>query len=236
MVAAAAAWFLPDNDNRTYTTAIGEQRTVRLPDGSLLTLNTRSRARVQFSQDARRIDLLEGDALFDIVRDPVRPFRVAAGSAMIQVLGTQFNVQRRANKTRVTVLDGRVQITTQPRETESHRPEPVKDSAPLLLGAGDEASVTGDGEVLKQVQPDVETALAWRERRLVFYGTPLAEVVAEFNRYNERQIRLQSDALAQRRISGVFHADDPGTILKFLVDEPALTIDQRPDAIIIGER
>jgi len=225
-IAAGIGFLTQRGGDGIYATAVGEQRTVRLDDGSLLSLNTHSKAQVLFSGNARRVNLLEGDALFDVARDPSRPFQVSAGSAVIEVLGTQFNVQRRNGKTRVSVVDGRVRINAS---------EAAEGVTPTVLSAGDEAHVTR-GQVIKQATADLESALAWRQRRLVFRGTPLSEVVEEFNRYNERQIRLEDEALAQRRISGVFHADDPGTILKFLRKESAVTIEDRAGEIVIRER
>lgn len=216
-----------------FVTAVGEQRTVRLSDGSLLSLNTHSRAQVSFSKESRSINLLEGEVLFDVVPDPARPFRVMAGVTAIDVLGTQFNVRRWGEETRVSVVDGKVRVRAVPEESSASALE--REEPPVLLAAGDEARVK-QGESVQPLKADLEQTLAWRERRLVFRGTALAEVISEFNRYNRRQLRLEDERLAQRRISGVFHVDDPSTILKFLQKESALQIDENAAEIVIRGR
>jgi transmembrane sensor len=213
----ATSWLTGD----VYTTSIGEQRTVRLEDGSLLTLNTNSRVKVDFSDTARGARLVRGEALFEVTPDAQRPFGVRTPSAMVQVLGTRFNVYERAGGAQVCVLEGLVQLT-------------AADSATVqTIAAGQQADVTADGKVIFNPQADLTQATAWRERRLVFRGTPLADVVREFNRYTERPIRLQDGTLGQRKISGVFHADDPGTIFKFLRTESAVKVEEKAREIVI---
>src|SRR5690606_22885018 len=111
--AALVAWQqLPlMNGAELYHTRLGEQRSFKLDDGSILYLNTQSRARVDYSGAARDVHLIEGEALFIVARDSARPFRVHAGEATIQAVGTQFNVYRRADATLVSVVDGRVRIS-----------------------------------------------------------------------------------------------------------------------------
>ncbi len=225
-VVAAGLWALPRLAEKSYATAIGEQRTVRLPDGSLLHLNTQSRIKVALSRDARRIELLRGEVLFDVARDQSRPFVVAAGEAVVKVLGTQFNVYRRDAETTVSVVEGRVQVDVGEKAAPafSAASQSPTQAAPTVLTAGDEARITQNGRILRTAKVNVETALAWRQRRLIFNGTTLAEAIEQFNRYNDFHIELGSDALAQRRISGVFHADDPMTILKFLQRDAEIAV------------
>ena len=61
-----------------YNTAVGEQRTVVLADGSSVVLNTDSLLRVAFSRNLRRVELVRGEALFSVSHDPSRPFAVQA--------------------------------------------------------------------------------------------------------------------------------------------------------------
>lgn len=98
------------NGAQHFATGIGEQRVIRLDDGSLANLNTGTRIEVRMSAKARDIRLIEGEALFKVHRDPARPFRVHAQDVVIQALGTQFNVYRRTTGTTVSVLEGRVEV------------------------------------------------------------------------------------------------------------------------------
>lgn len=203
-----------------YQTHVGEQRSIVLKDGSTLSLNARSRVRVTFSRGERRVDLLEGQALFDVAKDPVRPFRVHSGTTVIRAVGTQFDVNRTRNGTVVTVIEGRIAVTDtvapagagsglQSRDQAAAAP-PVR-----LVGAGERITVARvQASVQKLADPSVATA--WTQRKLIFDGTPLGEVVEEFNRYNEQQIILASEELARVRISASFSSVDSRRLVQFL--------------------
>src|SRR5690606_14686343 len=95
---------------QVYSTGIGEQRTVKLADGSIVHLNTDSSLRVEYSPATREVHLVEGEALFVVAKEPARPFRVEAGQTTVQALGTQFNVYRRAGGIEVSVIEGAVRV------------------------------------------------------------------------------------------------------------------------------
>jgi transmembrane sensor len=202
----------------TYATALGEQRTVVLADGSIVELNTQSRIRVRVTDDHRDIDLIAGEALFTVADDPARPFRVFSDSVEVRAVGTQFNVYRQPAQTVVTVLEGHVEVRN--REPDDRRESSAGAGAgsPAAVGlaAGDRA-VAHATAIARSAIENPRRAVAWRERRLVFEDDPLADVAAEFNRYNSRRIVLDDDALAARRINGVFDADRPEAIVQFLV-------------------
>jgi transmembrane sensor len=110
---AVTVYLLPRNGGwQELSTAVGEQRSVELLDGSVVHLNTGTRVAVRLSETTRDIRLLEGEALFKVYHDPSRPFRVHTFGAVIQAIGTQFNVYRRADGATVSVVEGRVQIST----------------------------------------------------------------------------------------------------------------------------
>ncbi len=219
-ILASLVFVLTSLDRETYSTGIGEQRAFRLDDGSLLHLNTRSRARVSFSKEAREVRLLEGEALFTVERDPSRPFRVSTRTSVVQAIGTQFNVYERADGTRVSVVEGRVKIFN------AH-------SKLALLTAGEEASVRPSGEIARRNAPDVTTAIAWRQRRLAFHGATLAEVVEQFNRYNTLQLRIEGTGGLGRSITAVFNADEPEALLQFLERESSVQLERRADVVVI---
>src|SRR5262245_16962284 len=97
----AAVWTYLSGPER-YQTALGEQRSVILDDGSVVTLNTLSRVEVDFRRERRLIRLVQGEALFKVAPDHARPFDVIAGTTMIRAVGTRFNVDRRGERTTVT--------------------------------------------------------------------------------------------------------------------------------------
>jgi transmembrane sensor len=172
-------------------------------------LITRSRLRTRFTANERRLQLLAGEAIFNVATNPRRPFRVFAGSTEIVAVGTQFNVDTHDSRTVVTVLEGRVRVTNN------------MDSRPQ--GAGQIELSRGEQAVIAKHQPpkripaaDTVKATAWTERRLFFEGATLADIATEFARYNDKVIRINGQVLAARRITGVFNATDQATFVEFL--------------------
>jgi len=234
--------------DRTYSTGLGEQRTIRLADGSLLELNAESAAKVRFSRSVRRVELLKGEAMFVVAHNAARPFRVATNNAVVQAVGTQFDVYRHDGAaTQVAVVEGRVAVFKQEKRPTSGdsgmkslgsvaATTETDDSSPTLLAAGEEAQVTGDGRVIKTAQPDVSNAVAWRQRRIVFNSVTLAEAVKEFARYSDFHIQIEGDALARRRIRGSFHADEPQALLALFAGDTSVQIIRVDNGVIIKAR
>lgn len=198
------------NDSQGYTTAIGEQRSMKLDDGSFIYLNTNSRVEVDFSARARSIHLIRGEALFVVERDSERPFTVTVGDATVRALGTQFNVRRRAEGADVAVVEGVVQVSaTDP---------------PKRLAAGEGARVV-QGRIMAPPRNGTADALAWRQRHLVFHDAPLADVAEEFNRYNRTQIRVEGDLAREMQLSGIFDADRPQALMLYAAKSDSLAVE-----------
>jgi transmembrane sensor len=241
-LAAAAAifallmgsWWLHGTSSgwHDYATAVGEQRSVRLSDGSKIYINTTSRLQVRLSERGRDVRLLKGEALFDVQHDPARPFRVYSSDAVIQAVGTQFNVYRHAGITTVSVLEGKVRISPPGHKAAQNRPSLVR-----AVAAGEQADVTASGKLMKQAHMDTGRVTAWRQQRLVFTNDTLAEIAAEFNRYNEvPQIRIEDAAARARRYAAGFDADKPGSLVKFLANDPTLGVRREPGTVVIYSR
>ena len=185
-----------------YATATGESRSIRLEDGSQLQLNTDTAVQVTLARGERRVRLLRGEAWFDVARDPSRPFVVNAGEGWVRVVGTHFSVASDAGQTRVKVGQGRVEVN-------------AGSGVGVFLGPGQAVEyAAGSLAALHPFEP--ATAFAWRQRQLVFSQQPLAEVVAELNRYWPGQTVLLGEGLRQRKVSGVFEIDKPEAVLKAL--------------------
>ncbi len=230
-MAAVAGWVAIDSfGGERYSTSIGEQRAVELDDGSLVYLNTHSRVRVRFTADGRDIELLQGEALFKVAQEAGRPFRVHTADAVIQALGTQFNVYRRTGGTIVSVIDGRVRVA-------HGRPAADTAGGPTELVAGEAAEVAAERPIVKQPAPDLAQATAWRQRRLVFQADTLEDIAAEFNRYNRTpQIQIEGEAARQTRFTGVFDADDPMSLVQLLGKDRELTFEERADGLVLKSR
>jgi transmembrane sensor len=232
---------------RTYTSAIGEQRAVKLADGSVVHLNTATRIEVDYSDHGRDIRLIDGEALFSVRRDTARPFRVRAGDTIVQAVGTEFNVYRRLQATTVSVVEGAVQVGSDsllsrtadpaqllraPTRLESYH----RSSARVRVAAGEQVDVVSGGEIVKHAAADIDKAIAWRSRRLIFRSEPLANVAVEFNRYNDLEIRVDGEAVRSRRLIGTFDSDDPESLVRFLATEDDLEVKRAGRMIIIQAR
>jgi len=225
---------------KEFKTGTGEQRSVELADGSIVHLNTDSRVLVRLTDHVRDIRLAQGEALFTVHHDTTRPFRVHAPGSVIQAVGTQFNVYRRDNATRVSVIEGVVRITsdseaksaTKPTAAESPQ-QPKQPEAPTLT-AGQEAEITTAGRISRRPQLDVVNVVAWRQRRLVFHADSLADMVAEFNRYNlSPKFRLEGVDGYNRHYTGTFDANDPESLAVVLAQEGAYSVERVNGDIII---
>jgi transmembrane sensor len=218
-----------------YTTAIGEQRVFALQDGSMVYLNAHSRLTADFSDDARDVHLIDGQAIFKVKHDAARPFRVHVNGAVIQAIGTQFDVQRLTDQTSVSVIEGKVRISAADEAATAAKSALTPKTASLV--AGETASITANGNVTSPSVVNVADATAWQQRRLVFRKRSLADMALEFNRYNRApQIRVESEALRQRQFNGVFDADDPESLVRFLEAAEDIAVDRDGEEIVIRAR
>jgi transmembrane sensor len=210
-----------------FRTALGEQRSVLLADGSRVTLNTASIIEVNLLKDRREVRLAQGEALFEVAHDPVRPFVVRAGNALLKDVGTQFNVDMRSNGTTVTVVEGRVAVDSgSPRKSagaQAAHGEPGTLEA-LILAANDRVVIMSAGLGAPEHGVNVAPAVAWTQRKLMFEHRPLSEVADEFNRYNGDRIDIDSAELKRQEVTGVFEAKDPASFVAFLSSIPGVEI------------
>jgi transmembrane sensor len=202
--------------SKTYATNAGEMRSLTLEDGSVVELNTRSKLRAHFTENERRVQLLSGEAIFKVAKNPRRPFRVSAGSTDILAVGTEFNVDAHNSRTVVTVLEGRVQVTSNAHPAATPAGTSSSQNGVVELVRGEQAVVAVHHPPVRVALADTNRVTAWTERRLIFDRTTLTDVAAEFARYNDREICIVGDALAARRITGVFNATDQASFIEFL--------------------
>lgn len=211
----AAIWFETRSPS-AYVTERGEQRAISLPDGSLVNLNTDTRLAVEYSPKIRRLVLSKGEALFSVTKDPRRPFIVEAGAHRVQATGTRFSVLEEPARTIVTVVEGSVAVS----RTEGQ-------SSPVRLTAGQQWATAHAASGVRSV--DAQRAIAWQQWKLYFDDESLGSAVSEFNRYNRQPIVLADPDLSQRKISGVFFANQPDSLLAFIASRDAIEIDAGRD-------
>lgn len=231
-------WFTGAGAWQSYSTKLGEQRLVTLADGSVVHLNTDSTVAVRLGDGTRRVQLIRGEALFDVAHDPNRPFLVQSANAVIQAIGTSFDVYRRESGTRVAVIEGVVQVSEDSKASPVPRPRsPPSAPQTQLLAAGESAEVSSGGRISERQAVNAVKAVAWRQRRLVFEDDTLADIATEFNRYNAKvKIRVLGAAAVNEHFSGTFDADAPEAIMLALIGDPRLRVERVGDEIVIQER
>lgn len=213
-----------------YATDFGERRSITLSDGSSIELNARSQVRVRFTGTQRRLELLAGQALFRVAKDPSRPFVVDSNGFEVRAVGTQFDVYRKAGATTtVTVVEGRVAISIPenpalPGVVRGASPDSRERSGEIFVGAGEQVVVSG-ARAARPARADLESVTAWTRNQIIFRETPLGEVIEEFNRYNERQLIVDDPRIRAIRINGSFSSADPQVLLRFLRDLGQFEID-----------
>lgn len=197
-VVVIGGWML---DHRpTYRTGLGEQRLVTLADGSRLRLNTDSAVRVRLGTDFRRVELRRGEAFFEVAHDAARPFIVSAYGAQVRAVGTKFDVRREPGSVQVTLLEGRVAVA-----------DAAGGSA--TLAPNQQLTVKGQ-HLSRPASADAAEVSSWTRGRLTFRNTPLAQAVAEVNRYSARKLVLGGPpALGDRLVSGVFDVGDSAAFI-----------------------
>ncbi len=235
----------------TYATQTAEHRSITLDDGSKVDLNARTRIRVSFTRAERSIELLEGQALFHVSRDLLRPFIVSGAGTRIRAVGTRFDVNLRRSGTTVTVLEGRVAIldkTAQagaaPKTETNGQTHGVPGSSgtvaagsgsAFILAAGEQAIITPKA-IARPPHANIAAATAWTEGEFEFDETPLADVVEEFNRYNRLPIVIESQGLMEFRISGNYSSEDPHSLIRFLENQPDLIVTESASEFRIRQR
>ncbi|MDP3406310.1 MAG: FecR domain-containing protein [Brevundimonas sp.] len=192
LVIGGAFWW---NERGVFETGVGEQRVVQLADGSSVSLDTGSRIHVRFANGERRIDLSQGQALFDVAHDATRPFVVHAGGTRITAVGTVFDVRHIGARVDVTLVSGVVDVVAADVAASPRRMEP-----------GQKTQVTARGVTTREVNAVAETS--WTTGRLIFTDVPLEEAVSEVNRYLTAKIEIDDPAIRAVAVNGVFRTGD----------------------------
>jgi len=225
-VILGGAWDLYRQKQETgFQTAIGEQASVSLPDGSAFDLNTNSRVRVDYSQRARVILLERGEAFFKVAHDTRRPFWVRAGDSWVRAVGTAFNVYLRPTGPEVTVSEGTVNVVS--ATSNELPPSDTVTVSAASVRAGEQVAVQGRAAMLRELNSEqLARLLAWRSSSLYFQAAPLVDVAGELMRYTTLKIDISDGPLRELPIGGTFQASPEGAeaLLTSLRDGFGLTI------------
>ncbi len=206
-------------------TRIGEIRSVKLADGTTVTLDTDSAIEVRLTKELRQVRLVRGRARFDVAHDAARPFQVEAGGRTVTALGTMFDVGFEPGGVRVSLLRGAVEVRG-------------------LAPAGGVAAVTrlapGECFIDRQRRPEVVKASPglqqWVSGMLDFDGVALGDVLEQTNRYSARKIRLGDPALATQRVTGGFRPLPIDELAAALAAAFSLRVERSPQGDLILRR
>lgn len=209
-----------------YRTEVGGYERVRLADGSRVELSTNARVRAAVTRAQRLIWLDQGEAFFDVADLSDRPFTVMAGRRRITAVGTKFTVRRDGERIRIAVLEGRVRID----DPTSHgaRLHEVANSGEVVLCDGSSFLVT------PKSMSRVEKELSWRRGLLIFDDTTLSDAAAEFNRYNDLQIKVDDSDVAALRLGGNFDARNVEAFARLLHMAYGVNVERRGSQLNIS--
>ena len=232
VVAVTTVWSMRDGERfglpRSYTTVRGEQRVQRLPDGSVLHLNTDSAVTVRYSRTERLVSLDRGQALFEVAHQDERRLRVQTDRAGVVAVGTQFDVYRKSGTTTVTVVEGSVEVYS------GGAPPPAGAESSVRLNPGDQLDVGDRVGALRHV--DARAVIAWLQRQIAFEDEPLGQVAAEFNRYGPVTVEVDDEALRALPISGIVDAYDTDSFAAYLATLSGVIVQKTPTRIRVLKR
>lgn len=212
---------------RLYESAPGRITDVVLDDGSRVTLDSGASIRVAMADDVRRVTLERGAAYFEVVHDAAHPFQVGVADRRVIVTGTRFATTLTAGAAEVSLLEGRVVIGRR----DAAKANALEDGLPLAPG---ERAVFRDGvPAIRSERIDVETATAWRKRRLVFHDAPLSDVVAAASRYSDRPLVIADPRLGRLRVTAVLPLEGEGTLIDRMDDLLPVVVEHAADGRVL---
>lgn len=203
-------------------TDIGEQRVLALDDGSRVIMNTHSRVVISYAGDTREVQLKEGEALFEVAKDPSRPFIVTAGNRQVRALGTTFAVRRGDDRVAVMLVEGRVEVTEDTGGV----------STPTTLAPGERLTLI-DNSQPRLDQPPLDKVLAWQRREVAFDDTALVDAIAEMNRYSRVPLVVEGERADEIRVTGLFRAGDSLSFARALSHAFPIFVEQEQGRILL---
>ncbi|MDY6949117.1 MAG: FecR family protein [Pseudomonadota bacterium] len=206
-------------------TSVGEQRMLTLADGTRIFVNSDSRLVVRVDARQRHVRLESGEAMFDVAKDPKRPFSVVSAGQEVVALGTSFMVRRDVHRLSVTLMEGAV--TVAPVDTFS--PERT------VLTPGQRLTVEGSSPPMLDTPP-LDQVMAWRRGEVVLDNAKLQDAIDEMNRYSTVKLRIADPEVADIRISGVFRSGDSVPFARGVSATYGLAVTYSPDEILIAAR
>jgi len=224
---AKVAWL-----DRTIETQLGEWRSVSLTDGTRVRVGPDSLLKLSFGDDHRTIRLVRGEAMFDVAKDPARPFYVESEMVGVLAVGTEFRVSRLGGRDVVAVTEGSVALYRDGRDAirglvPAAPARAAAATGAVALAAGDQVSITRStrSKPIAKEKVNVDYEQAWAEGWLVYEDKTVAEVARELNRFNRVKIVITEPSIAARRLTFFRgNATDPESLVAALASSPDITV------------
>ncbi len=219
---STSSYLSSDKPVISYHTNIGEKNSVLLADGSEVTLNTHSKIIVSYTNEHRKINLLYGEAQFDVAKDKTRPFTVNTGTKSFTALGTVFNVQKNNElDMELIVTEGQVLVSeNHNREilAELIKTETQKQNSLMIITDGEKSIIENKVQraTLKLTDEQAEQELSWQQGMLIFKGETLRQALTEVSRYTNVQFEVSNTDISNIKVAGYFKAGDVKGLLDSL--------------------
>ncbi|MFT4193300.1 FecR family protein [Ottowia sp.] len=222
---------------KDYATQRGQRLNVDLPDGSRLEFDAATQAQVRLYRDRREVRLLEGQAMFSVQADPGQPFDVLAGAARVTVVGTRFSVRHTASgldagQTVVAVESGRVRVARMASSGDAAG----DGDAPVELTAGQSVAADAAGRLQPVASVAPDSVAGWRKGRVNFNDTPLAQALAELERYGDTGLIVRDPAVGALRLGGSFDLREMRTFTQALPSLLPVRLERRGGQVEIVAR
>jgi transmembrane sensor len=221
-----AMLLLPGPRGQTYATTLGGHTLIKLTDGSRIELNTSTVVHADITTKRRYVSIDRGEAYFDIVHDPKRPFIVEVAGHRITDLGTKFIVRKDAGRVELTLVEGRASIMSTDASVQAHS---------AILTRGEVAVATTDSISIEEKSSiAMQKELSWRRGLLVFENARLTEVAAELNRYNSKKLVIAGDAVGGLTIDASVPTDGILAFTRVAQDVFGLRVEDRGNEVVIS--
>ncbi|WP_109123870.1 FecR domain-containing protein [Dyella sp. C11] len=219
------------NIEQMYQGDVASVRSLTLPDGTLVQLEQGGAIHVHFDGRYRRIEVVRGNALFDVGKDAKRPMFVSVGGHVLQDIGTVFDVKRDAGGDTLTVISGRVRVLDAPASALKGMDLPLLDGVVVAdLTAGQQISM-GATQVGTKQPAQIAKVTAWLPSEIRFQHETIGNVARRFNAYTSKPLVIDNATIADERISGIFHANNPQAFAAYLATLPDVRVIDESDRV-----
>jgi transmembrane sensor len=233
----------PPDDSTVHSTSVGEHKTIRMPDGIELALNTNARVRTRVEGASRVLEIEQGEALLDVAVRSQHPGVLRLGDLELEMVSAKVLARWEPDGSRrFEMLSGEGMLRStrfDASKTSGRRVLPL-----LLLESGQTFRTHGNVLAIESFdRTTVERRLAWTSGEVLLRGETLAEAIAEFNRYNDRKLIISDGKIASLKIGGRFDATDIDAFVRSLHDVFGIKVIHDPSArdnaatiVLVGSR